>query len=241
MAAGLASFFTLLGGIVILLGKPPQQWVRFVAVQSIVMCVAYFILIIAITIVSTMLAIAHLGILSLLLWVVEMVSGLAYFIAWIIQTIQAFQGKAQRLPARLGLDRPLVPMSTHDRLESDAREQRALGEAAQLRVSDFAPHRRHAAVRRQLRSARPADTAGRVRSSRDVVGRLDACRVATSMTPTATVLSPASASTSGGTCEPASSIEIWSVHERASSGSTCAYWSHRSPRFAFHCTLAGIP
>lgn len=112
VAAGLASFFTLLGGIVILLGKPPQQWVRFVAVQSIVMCVAYFILIIAITIVSTMLAIAHLGILSLLLWVVEMVAGLAYFIAWIIQTIQAFQGKAQRFPLVSDWTDRYVPMST---------------------------------------------------------------------------------------------------------------------------------
>ena len=39
VAAGLASFFSWLGGLVILLGKPPQQWVRFVAVQSIVMFV----------------------------------------------------------------------------------------------------------------------------------------------------------------------------------------------------------
>jgi uncharacterized membrane protein len=98
VAAGLASFFTLLGGIVILLGKPPQAWVRFVAVQSIVMCVAYFIAIIAITVISTMLAIAHLGILSLFLWIVQMLIGLGYFIAWIVQTIQAFQGKATRFP-----------------------------------------------------------------------------------------------------------------------------------------------
>jgi uncharacterized membrane protein len=40
VAAGLASFFSWIGGLVILLGKPPQQWVRFVAVQSIVLCVA---------------------------------------------------------------------------------------------------------------------------------------------------------------------------------------------------------
>ena len=98
VAAGLASFFTLLGGIVILLGKPPQQWVRFVAVQAIVMCAAYFVAIIAISVISGMLAVAHLGALSILLWIVSMLIGLAYFVAWIICTVQAFQGKTFRVP-----------------------------------------------------------------------------------------------------------------------------------------------
>ena len=98
VAAGLASFFTWLGGLIILLGKPPQQWVRFVAVQSIVMFCAYLVLIIAIMVISTMLAIAHLGVLSLVLWIIQMLAGLAYFVAWIVQTVQAFQGKATRFP-----------------------------------------------------------------------------------------------------------------------------------------------
>lgn len=98
VAAGIASFFTWLGGLIILLGKPPQQWVRFVAVQSIVMFIAYFVLIIAIMIISTMLAIAHLGAISIVLWIIQMVAGLAYFVAWIVQTVQAFQGKATRFP-----------------------------------------------------------------------------------------------------------------------------------------------
>jgi uncharacterized membrane protein len=98
VAAGLASFFSWLGGLVILLGKPPQQWVRFVAVQSIVLCVFYIVIIIALTVISTMLAIAHLGAISLLLGLVQLVVGIAYFIAWLLQTINAFQGKALRLP-----------------------------------------------------------------------------------------------------------------------------------------------
>ena len=48
VAAGIASFFTWLGGLIILLGKPPQQWVRFVAVQSIVLFVVYVVACIAI-------------------------------------------------------------------------------------------------------------------------------------------------------------------------------------------------
>jgi uncharacterized membrane protein len=98
VAAGLASFFTFLGGLVIVLGKPPQQWVRFVAVQAIVMCVVYVVALIAISVISGMLAIAHLGMISIVLWFLEMAIGLAYFIAWIICTVQAFQGKAQRIP-----------------------------------------------------------------------------------------------------------------------------------------------
>jgi uncharacterized membrane protein len=98
VAAGLASFFTWLGGLIILLGKPPQQWVRFVAVQSIVLFVFYIVAIIALTVISTMLAIAHLGAVSLLLGLVQLAVGIAYFIAWLMMTINAFQGKALRLP-----------------------------------------------------------------------------------------------------------------------------------------------
>ena len=98
VAAGLASFFTWLGGLIILLGKPPQQWVKFVAVQSIVLFVFYIVAIIALTVISAMLAIAHLGAVSILLGLVQLAVGIAYFIAWLMMTINAFQGKALRLP-----------------------------------------------------------------------------------------------------------------------------------------------
>jgi uncharacterized membrane protein len=98
VAAGLASLFTWAGGLVILLGKPPQQWVRFVAVQAIVMSVTCMVAFIAITILSTILGVMHLGILSLVLWLIQLAIGFAYFIAWIICTVRAFQGAAQRIP-----------------------------------------------------------------------------------------------------------------------------------------------
>ena len=112
VAAGLASFFTWLGGLVILLGKPPQQWVRFVSVQAIVMFVIYVVAIIAITVISGMLAVAHLGALSFALWIVQMVIGLAYFVAWIICTVRAFQGVAQRIPFVAELADRWVPSSS---------------------------------------------------------------------------------------------------------------------------------
>ncbi|GAC1659143.1 MAG: hypothetical protein NVS4B13_03260 [Candidatus Elarobacter sp.] len=98
VAAGLASLFSWVGGLVILLGKPPQQWVRFVAVQAIVFFVAYLALQIAFTVLSTMLALAHLEAIALLLWPIDMLIGLAFFVFWLIATIQAFQGKAYRIP-----------------------------------------------------------------------------------------------------------------------------------------------
>jgi uncharacterized membrane protein len=98
VAAGIASFFTWLGGLIILLGKPPQQWVRFVAVQSIVLFVVYVVACIAIAVISGMLAIAHLGVISIFLGFVNLLIGVAYFVAWLLTTIKAFQGSALRLP-----------------------------------------------------------------------------------------------------------------------------------------------
>lgn len=112
VAAGLASFFTLIGGIVILLGKPPQQWVRFVAVQAIVMSVAYIVFEIALSVISVMLAVAHLGVISIFLGLLNLVVGLIYFIMWIVMTIKAFTGSAQRYPVISDWADRYVPAST---------------------------------------------------------------------------------------------------------------------------------
>ena len=98
VAAGLASFFSWIGGLVILLGKPPQPWVRFVAVQSIALAVAYVAFQIAWMVLSIILGIAHLGAIALMIWPVSLLVGLAFFVFWLIATIQAFQGKAYRIP-----------------------------------------------------------------------------------------------------------------------------------------------
>jgi uncharacterized membrane protein len=112
VAAGLASLFSWIGGLVVLLGKPPQQWVRFVAVQSIVLFVAYLVFQIAFAIVSSMLALAHLGAIVLILWPLNMLVGLAFFVFWLIATIQAFQGKAFRIPLISSWADRWVPAST---------------------------------------------------------------------------------------------------------------------------------
>ncbi len=98
VAAGLASFFTWLGGLIILLGKPPQQWVRFVAVQAIVMFVVYLVAEIALNVISAMLVVAHLWALTPIVGLIGLAIGIVYFVAWLIMTIKAFQGQAQRYP-----------------------------------------------------------------------------------------------------------------------------------------------
>src|ERR1700738_4541315 len=98
VAAGLASLFSWVGGLIILLGKPPQQWVRFVGVQSIVFAVASVVIQMSFTILNIMLSLAHLGALVLILWPISMIIGLVFFVFWLITTIQAFQGKAYRIP-----------------------------------------------------------------------------------------------------------------------------------------------
>lgn len=100
VAAGLASFFGLIGGIVILLGKPVQQWVRFVAVQSIVLWVAWIAFLIAVSIVMGIFGLIpglRLVLIPIVL-LVQLALGLVIFVAWLMTTIKAFSGQALRLP-----------------------------------------------------------------------------------------------------------------------------------------------
>jgi uncharacterized membrane protein len=100
VAAGLAAFFGVVGGIVILLGKPVQQWVRFVAVQSIVLWAVWIAFLIAVNIVMGILGTIpglRLVLIPLIL-LVQLALGLVIFVAWLMTTIKAFSGQALRLP-----------------------------------------------------------------------------------------------------------------------------------------------
>jgi uncharacterized membrane protein len=105
VAAGLASFFGIIGGIVILLGKPAQQFVRFVAVQSIVLWAVWIAFLIAISIVMGIVGTIP-GVRLLLLplaLLLQFAAGIAIFIAWLMVTIKAFSGQALRLPLVAGI------------------------------------------------------------------------------------------------------------------------------------------
>lgn len=95
-AAGLASFFLGIGGIVILVGNPRQQWVRFVAVQSIVIVVAYCIAEIVLLMLSAFPGVRY-AILPIV-YVGEAILNVVLVVTWVAVTLRAFQGTAVRVP-----------------------------------------------------------------------------------------------------------------------------------------------
>jgi uncharacterized membrane protein len=95
-AAGLASFFLGIGGVVILMGSPRQQWVRFVAVQSIVLVVAYCIVEIALLLLSGVQGV-RFAILPIVI-VGQAILNLVLVVTWVAVTLRAFQGTAVRVP-----------------------------------------------------------------------------------------------------------------------------------------------
>lgn len=84
VAAGLAYLFTLLGGIIMLVGGGSNKFVKWAAAQSITIWVLYFIL-------SFVLSLIHLWLLMPILWILALV-------VWIWTTITGFQGKEVRVP-----------------------------------------------------------------------------------------------------------------------------------------------
>lgn len=100
VAAGIASLFTWLGGLIILLMKPADQWVRFVAVQSIVMFGAWVAAYIVLTIIGAIFGhIPGVGVIvALVLVIAFLVLNIGYLVLWLMQTIRAFQGQATRFP-----------------------------------------------------------------------------------------------------------------------------------------------
>jgi uncharacterized membrane protein len=109
VAAGLAALFSWVGGLVILLGKPPQQWVRFVAVQSIVLAIAYVAVFIVISIVNVMIGISNMWGLYAITGLIALLVFVVWAIATIATAIRGFQGAALRLPVIAGIADKYVP------------------------------------------------------------------------------------------------------------------------------------
>jgi uncharacterized membrane protein len=84
VAAGLAYLFTLLGGIIMLVGGGTNKFVKWAAAQSITMWAVYFVL-------WTVLMFIHLWILYPILWLLSIV-------LWVWTTVTGFQGKEVRIP-----------------------------------------------------------------------------------------------------------------------------------------------
>lgn len=98
VAAGLAYLFTLVGGIVMLVGGGTNKFVKWAACQSITMFGLYIAVIIAIGILNAILGIVHLWALWSITYLISMLVLLAYAVAWLWTFIMAFQGKEVRVP-----------------------------------------------------------------------------------------------------------------------------------------------
>src|SRR5579859_263272 len=94
-AAGLSYIAGWITGLIFFFGEKQNRFVRFNAMQSILLYAALTVLYIVLSVVATALLFTGLwGIVILLNWVV----GLGGFVLWIILMINAFQGKYLKLP-----------------------------------------------------------------------------------------------------------------------------------------------
>ena len=91
VAAGLAYLFTILGGIIFLVGGGTNKFVKFSAAQSITFWVSFIVVWIAFQVIIVLTHLYFLGIIFLLLWLLSIV-------VWIWTTVSGFQGKELRLP-----------------------------------------------------------------------------------------------------------------------------------------------
>jgi uncharacterized membrane protein len=100
VVAGLAYLFGFISGSVALLVAGNDELVRFSAVQSIILSAAYVIVRIVLSIIfGILLRIPVVNVVaSLIIGPLRLVVGLAFLVAWLVAMLQAFQGKAVRLP-----------------------------------------------------------------------------------------------------------------------------------------------
>jgi len=96
IAAALASFFTLLGGIVFLVLEKKDKFVRFYAMQSVFLGGLWIGLWFGLAIVFLILH--GIPLIGTLLWLVSIVVRLAFLCVWIFTVYKAFSGKEWEIP-----------------------------------------------------------------------------------------------------------------------------------------------
>jgi uncharacterized membrane protein len=100
IAAALACFFSIAGGIIFLVLEKKSKFVRFYAMQSFLFGALSFVLFFAIMVGATILGkIPLLGwLFALVFWLVYFVIGLGFFAVWVISIVNAFQNKEWEIP-----------------------------------------------------------------------------------------------------------------------------------------------
>jgi len=100
LAATIAAVFPIVGGIVMLLLEKQNRFVRFYAVQSLVLSAVWIGLNIFLRLCSAIFHILPIigGILSAVTNLVLLVAGLGFLVFWVIQIIKAFNGVEWEIP-----------------------------------------------------------------------------------------------------------------------------------------------
>ncbi len=100
VAAGLASIFILVGGIVFLVLERKDRFVRFYAVQSILLGTVALMVSVAVEVVRFIFTHIPLigGLLNGGLWLVNVAFSLAWFVVYVVLIVKAFTGKEWEIP-----------------------------------------------------------------------------------------------------------------------------------------------
>lgn len=97
IAALLAYVLTWLTGLVFFLIEKQSPFVRFHAMQSILLGVGFIVLQIVLTIVSVIMG-QIIGILGSLVGLLSLVAMLGFFVLWILCMVKSYQGQMFKLP-----------------------------------------------------------------------------------------------------------------------------------------------
>lgn len=97
-AAGLSYIAGWITGLIFFFGEKQNRFVRFNAMQSILLYAAVTVIYIVLDVLITALAFSGLGAILLLFGLLTWLVGLGAFVLWIILMINAFQGKYLKLP-----------------------------------------------------------------------------------------------------------------------------------------------
>jgi len=96
--AALAYLLGLITGVLMLLVAPKDKFVKFHAMQSIVLSIALIALSIVLGIIMMPLTIMTLGMTAVLYWLVSWIIWLAAFVLWLFLMYKAYSGERYVLP-----------------------------------------------------------------------------------------------------------------------------------------------
>ncbi len=98
VAAGLSYLFGWIGGLIFFFGEKQNRFVRFNAMQSLLLSGGLTVLYIVLWMLDFVFLVAFIGGLAILFGCLFWLVGLAAFVLWIVLLINAFQGKYFKLP-----------------------------------------------------------------------------------------------------------------------------------------------